>query len=176
MGFGSVAQAFALGSGLQELRELDVTSQVEPNVSVFEMSLLPQGTDLLDENSLAVGHGNGGAEREYQGLGGLTEAVPPLTFDAVTSREVTLSATVREPSGTTGSVDFTFEVEDVPDVLTLPAGDDLSVLPAMLPRQMDTIDKEDSSIPEPSVLALVGLGLIGIAVLRKYGRRCVRIL
>jgi hypothetical protein len=165
-GFVLSAQAFALGSDPQDQRELDATSYVEPNVTVFEMSLLPQGTNLPGENSLAVSDGNGGSAQDQQGFG-LTEAEPPLTFDVVTSREVTLSATVRDPSETTGSVDFTFEVEEVPDVLKLLAGDDLIVLPAMFPKQMGTIDKEDSSIPEPSTMVLVGLGLIMLLGIRR---------
>jgi hypothetical protein len=73
---------------------------------------------------------------------------------AADSQDVTLSATVREPSGTTGTVAFTFELEEMP------------VTSAVMPNY-STIAPEPSAVPEPSTLGLVGLGVLGLVALRK---------
>jgi hypothetical protein len=69
------------------------------------------------------------------------------------SQEVTLSATVHEPSGTTGTVDFTFELEESPSTS------------AVMPNY-STLPPEPSAIPEPATLVLVGLGVLGLVLLR----------
>ena len=70
------------------------------------------------------------------------------------SQEVTLSATVREPAGGTGTVDFTFELEEMP------------AASAVVPNY-SSLPPQPSAIPEPSTLLLVGLGVLGLVVLRK---------
>ena len=73
---------------------------------------------------------------------------------ATDSQDVSLSATVREPSGTTGTVVFTFELEELPSTS------------AVMPNY-STIAPEPSAVPEASTLLLLGLGVLGIAALRK---------
>jgi hypothetical protein len=70
------------------------------------------------------------------------------------SQDVTLSATVREPSGTTGTVAFTFALEELP------------AASAVMPNY-STLPLEPSAVPEPSTLLLVGLGMLGLVALRK---------
>ena len=67
---------------------------------------------------------------------------------------VTLSATVREPSGTTGAVEFTFELEESPAA-------------SAVMHNYSTLPPEPSAVPEPSTLVLVGLGVLGLVVWRK---------
>jgi hypothetical protein len=194
------AQAFALGSGPDELRQVDATFEVEPTAenqgdATFEV----EPTAELDGRHLQGGahhlldaafegvftveldgrHLQGGAHHLMDmgadpgllGASGHTGADPPGTVEAATSKAVTLSARVREPSGVTGTVDFTFEIETPPDALDLPAGDVLVGFPATFPTQRVTLREETSSIPEPAVLVLVGLGVIGLALLRRiWGR------
>ena len=64
------------------------------------------------------------------------------------AEDLTLSATFRDPAGVTGTFAVTFELEPSP-------------APANTPTP------EAHAVPEPSTLALVGLGVIGLAVLRK---------
>ena len=78
----------------------------------------------------------------------------PAFGTAADSQDVTLSATVREPSGTTGTVAFTFELEEMP------------AASAVLPNY-STLPPQPSAIPEPATLVLVGLGVLGLGVLRK---------
>ena len=73
---------------------------------------------------------------------------------AADSQEITLSATVREPSGTTGTVEFTFELEELP------------AASAMM-NNYSTHPPQPSAVPEPSMLVLVGLGALGVVLLRK---------
>ena len=74
-------------------------------------------------------------------------------FGTVTdSQDVTLSATVREPSGTTGTVAFTFELEELPAA-------------SAVMNNYSTISPEPSAVPEPSTLVLVGLGVLGLVLL-----------
>ena len=73
---------------------------------------------------------------------------------AADSQEITLSATVREPSGTTGTVAFTFEVEEFP------------AASAVL-HNYSTLPPQPSAVPEPSTLVLVGLGVLVLGLLRK---------
>ena len=67
------------------------------------------------------------------------------------SQEVTLSATVRDPAGSTGTVDFTFELEETPVVMP----------------NYSTLPPQPSAVPEPATLLLVGLGVLGLVILRK---------
>ena len=73
---------------------------------------------------------------------------------ATDSQDVTLSATVREPSGTTGTVAFTFALEEMP------------AASAVLPNY-STLPPQPSAIPEPSTLVLLGLGVLGLMVWRR---------
>jgi hypothetical protein len=70
------------------------------------------------------------------------------------SQDVTLCATVREPSGTTGIITFTVALEELP------------AASAVLPNA-STLPPQPSAVPEPSTLVLVGLGVLGLMVLRK---------
>ena len=70
---------------------------------------------------------------------------------AAESQEVTLSAIVRGPSGSTGTFDFTFALEEMPVVM----------------HNYSTSPPEPSAVPEPSTLLLVGLGVLGLVTLRK---------
>jgi hypothetical protein len=73
---------------------------------------------------------------------------------AAASQEITLIATVREPSGTSGTVAFTFALEELP------------VASAVLPN-VSTLPPQPSVIPEPTTLVLVGLGVLGLVVWRR---------
>jgi hypothetical protein len=73
---------------------------------------------------------------------------------ATDSQEITLSATVREPSGTTGTVAFTFALEELPST-------------SAVMKNYSTLPPQPSAIPEPSTLVLVGLGVLGLVILRK---------
>jgi hypothetical protein len=166
------AQAFALSSGPDEHRQVDATSQVEPTASLFEinqMDIIAGISPNIDQTGRML---NMGVDPGLMGASGHTEADPPGTVEASTSTEVTLSARVRDPSGVIGTVAFTFEIEAPPDVLDLPAGDVLVGFPAVFPTQRVTLEEETSSIPEPAVLVLVGLGVLGLALLRRrWGRK-----
>ena len=198
------AQAFALGSGPDEHRQVDATFEVEPtaedqvdatfevepNASLFEinqmdmdqarrMMYMDQAGRMMYMDQagrmMYIDHAGGrmdmGADLGLLGASVHTGADPPGTIEAARSKDVTLSARVRYPSGVTGTVDFTFEIEAPPDALDLPAGDDLVGFPAAFPTQMVTLGEGTSSIPEPAVLVLVGLGVIGLALLRRiWGR------
>jgi hypothetical protein len=73
---------------------------------------------------------------------------------ATDTQDVTLSATVRDPSGTTGTVAFTFELEEFPSTS------------AVMPNY-STLPPQPSAVPEPSTLLLIGLGVLGLVALRK---------
>ena len=64
------------------------------------------------------------------------------------AEDLTLSAAFRDPAGVTGTVAFTVELEPSP-------------APA------DTPTPEAHAVPEPSTLVLIGLGVIGLAILGK---------
>lgn len=64
------------------------------------------------------------------------------------SQDVTLSATVRNPAGSTGTFGFTFELEEAPVIL----------------HNYSTLPPQSSAIPEASTLLLVGLGALGLVV------------
>jgi hypothetical protein len=70
------------------------------------------------------------------------------------SQDVTLSATVREPSGTTATVAFIFELEEMPAV-------------SAVMNNYSTLPPQPSAVPEPSTLVLVGLGVLGLVAWRK---------
>jgi hypothetical protein len=70
------------------------------------------------------------------------------------SQDITLSATIHDPAGGTGTFDFTFALEEMPSTS------------AVLPNY-STLPPQPSAIPEPSTLLLVGLGVLGLMVLRK---------
>jgi hypothetical protein len=72
-------------------------------------------------------------------------------------QDVTLSATVREPSGTTGTVAFTFALEEMP------------AASAVMPSY-SSVPPQPSAIPEPSTLVLVGLGVLVALRKRWYTR------
>lgn len=69
-------------------------------------------------------------------------------------QDITFSATVREPSGATGTIAFTVALEEMP------------AASAVLPNY-STIALEPSALPEPSTLVLAGLGMLGLVVLRR---------
>jgi hypothetical protein len=82
---------------------------------------------------------------------GLVLSVQALE-SAAASQAVTLRTTVREPSGKTGTVAFTFALEELP------------AASAVLPNA-STLPPQPSAVPEPATLVLVSLG--GLGVLRK---------
>jgi len=98
----------------------------------------------------------------YSWKGVLVSLVVLVVFDsavqafgtAANSQEVTLSATVREPGGSTGTFDFTFELEEFPPT-------------SAVMHNYSTLPPEPSAVPEPSTLVLVGLGVLGLVALRK---------
>ncbi len=70
---------------------------------------------------------------------------------AAGAEEVILSATFQEPSGQTGAIEVTVMLAEpaappAPPVLDIP---------------------QTQAVPEPSTLALLGLGVLGLAVLRR---------
>lgn len=149
----------------------DSTNIVIEDVQRYPYALSSEEISRLgSEKDGAMSYRNGGTVHEDQDFG-LMEAVPPLMAAVVTGREVTLSATIREPSGATGSVDFTFEIEEPLDVLDLLVGEMLDRLPAaVLPQTVASRDGQHV-IPEPSMMALVGLGVLGIIIGRKLWQR-----
>jgi len=66
----------------------------------------------------------------------------------VHAEDLTLRAAFRDPAGVTGTIDFTVELESSSTSAETP-------MPGA------------SSVPEPSTLALVGLGVMGLAIVRK---------
>ena len=80
-------------------------------------------------------------------------------FGAATdSQDVTLSATVHEPSGTTDTVAFTFELEELPSA-------------SAVMSNYSTLPPEPSAVPEPSTLVLVGLGVLGLVGWRRFRKQ-----
>ncbi len=75
---------------------------------------------------------------------------------AAGAEEVTLSATFQEPTGQTGAIEVTV-------MLAEPAA-------PSAPPVFDT--PQAQAVPEPSTLVFVGVGVLGLVVLRKKGFWC----
>jgi hypothetical protein len=173
IGFVSSGHAFPLGDGSQEQQH------VEPTVTVFDMNPVPQFAELGAKADGVAREGHGGtdqallgtlAAQEHLGSGG-PGGENPWTIDLITAKAVTLRAAVREPSGPAGRIDFTFEIEDALDAPDDPAGDPWDRLPAAVLPQMVAPRDEQQVIPEPSMIALVGLGVLGMIIVRTLWQR-----
>jgi hypothetical protein len=125
--------------------------------TVFEMASFRQVPFLFDVTEMAVSAGNTSADLEFYAIEEMgTESL--MTFHVTTSRVVRLSASVREPGGGSGSIDFTFGLEDPPMTSELLPGHGTH------PFGETRIDISATAafVPEPASLLLLGVGLLGI--------------
>jgi hypothetical protein len=165
--FGSSVQGIGLRAGegfpaSQNFPEFGIiggtTSRLEGIDVMFEMTSFRQVPLLFDVAEMAVSAGNASTDLEFYERDGMgSESL--MAFQVTTSRTVRLSANVREPGGESGSIDFTFALEEPPMISELLPG--LRKIPLADDVRLN-VPAEEYFVPEPASLLLVGLGLLGI--------------